>query len=52
MVGIVGGGGIGATLFTAYQRFDFDFVLSILIVTVAMIMAAEVLSGWIRKAFQ
>lgn len=52
MVGIVGGGGIGATLFTAYQRFDFDFVLSILIVTVAMIMAAEVLSGWIRKTFQ
>lgn len=52
MVGIVGGGGIGATLFTAYQRFDFDFVLSILIVTVAMIMVAEVLSGWIRKTFQ
>ena len=28
MVGIVGGGGIGATLFTAYQRFDYDFVLN------------------------
>ncbi len=27
MVGIVGGGGIGAALFTAYQRFDFDVVL-------------------------
>jgi phosphonate transport system permease protein len=52
MVGIVGGGGIGATLFTAYQRFDFDFVLTILIVTIAMIMVAEVLSGWIRKTFQ
>ncbi|MFC5069120.1 phosphonate ABC transporter, permease protein PhnE [Flaviflagellibacter deserti] len=52
MVGIVGGGGIGATLFTAYQRFDYDYVLAILIVTVAMIMVAEVLSGWIRKAFQ
>jgi phosphonate transport system permease protein len=52
MVGIVGGGGIGATLYTAYQRFDFDYVLAILIVTIAMIMVAEVLSGWIRKTFQ
>ena len=52
MVGIVGGGGIGATLFTAYQRFDFDVVLAILIVIVALIMAAEVVSGWARKVFQ
>ena len=52
MVGIVGGGGIGATLFTAYQRFDFDVVLAILIVIVAMIMAAEVVSGWARTVFR
>ena len=52
MVGIVGGGGIGATLFTAYQRFDFDFVLAILIVIVALIMLAEIVSGWARKTFQ
>ncbi len=52
MVGIVGGGGIGATLFTAYQRFDFDFVLAILIVIVALIMLAEIVSGWARKVFQ
>ncbi|GJE61519.1 phosphonate ABC transporter, permease protein PhnE [Methylobacterium trifolii] len=52
MVGIVGGGGIGATLFTAYQRFDFDVVLAILIVIVAMIMAAEIVSGWARRVFQ
>ncbi len=52
MVGIVGGGGIGATLFTAYQRFDYDFVLAILIVTVALIMVAEIVSGWARKVFQ
>ena len=31
-VGIVGGGGIGATMFTAHQRFDYDFVLAIIIV--------------------
>jgi phosphonate transport system permease protein len=52
MVGIVGGGGIGATLFTAYQRFDFDVVLAILIVIVAMIMVAEVISTWVRRVFQ
>ena len=52
MVGIVGGGGIGATLFTAYQRFDYDFVLAILIVIVALIMVAEIVSGWARKVFQ
>ncbi len=26
MVGIVGAGGIGGTLFAAFQRFDYDFV--------------------------
>jgi phosphonate transport system permease protein len=52
MVGIVGGGGIGATLFTAYQRFDYDVVLAILILIVALIMVAEIVSGWARKVFQ
>jgi len=46
------GGGIGASLFTAYQRFDFDVVLAILIVIVSLIMFAEILSGWARKVFQ
>ena len=49
MVGIVGGGGIGAALFTAYQRFDFDVVLAILIVIVSLIMIAEIVSGWARR---
>jgi phosphonate transport system permease protein len=52
MVGIVGGGGIGAALFTAYQRFDFDVVLAILIIIVSLIMVAEVVSGWARRVFQ
>ena len=52
MVGIVGGGGIGDTLFTAYQRFDFDVVLAILIAIVALIMAAEIVSGLVRRVFQ
>ena len=31
MVGIVGAGGIGGTLFSAFQRFDYDFVATILL---------------------
>ncbi len=31
MVGIVGAGGIGGTLFAAFKRFDYDFVAAILI---------------------
>lgn len=52
MVGIVGGGGIGAPLFTAYQRFDYDVVLTILLIIIAIIMAMEMVSGRIRRIFQ
>ncbi|HSE79254.1 MAG TPA: phosphonate ABC transporter, permease protein PhnE [Alphaproteobacteria bacterium] len=52
MVGIVGGGGIGGTLFTAFQRFDYDFVLTILIAIISLIMVGEIFAGWIRKTFQ
>ena len=31
LVGIVGAGGIGGTLFAAFQRFDYDFVCAILL---------------------
>jgi phosphonate transport system permease protein len=52
MVGIVGGGGIGAPLFTAYQRFDYDVVLTILFVIISLIMLCELVSGRVRKVFQ
>ena len=52
MVGIVGGGGIGATLFTAYQRFDYDFVMTILLAIIGVIMVSEIASNWLRKVFQ
>jgi phosphonate transport system permease protein len=52
MVGIVGGGGIGAPLFTAYQRFDYDVVLTILLCIIGLIMLAEMVSGRIRRIFQ
>lgn len=52
MVGIVGGGGIGSTLFTAFQKFDYDFVLTILLAIIAIIFLGEILAGWVRKTFQ
>jgi phosphonate transport system permease protein len=52
MVGIVGGGGIGAALFTAYQRFDYDVVLTILIIIIALIMTMELISARVRRIFQ
>ena len=51
MVGIVGAGGIGGTLFAAFQRFDYDFVCAILLSIIAMIMVGEVLAGWVRRVF-
>jgi phosphonate ABC transporter permease subunit PhnE len=52
LVGLVGGGGIGATLFTAFQRFDYDFVLTIIIAIIAAVMAGEVLSAFMRRIYQ
>jgi phosphonate transport system permease protein len=51
MVGIVGAGGLGATLFSAFQRFDYDFVMAILITIVAIIMLGEFLANGIRAIF-
>jgi len=52
LVGLVGGGGIGSTLFTAFQRFDYDFVLTIVLAIIAVIMVGEIMSGWMRRLFQ
>jgi ABC-type phosphate/phosphonate transport system permease subunit len=49
---VVGGGGIGATLFTAFQRFDYDFVLTIVLAIIFFVMVGEVLSGLMRRLFQ
>ena len=51
MVGIVGAGGIGGTLFSAFQSFDYDFVLAILLCIIALIFAGEMVSGFLRAVF-
>ncbi|MEZ5819135.1 MAG: phosphonate ABC transporter, permease protein PhnE [Hyphomicrobiaceae bacterium] len=52
MVGIVGGGGIGGTLQSAFGRFDYDYVAAILLTIIVMIMIGEVLSTRLRRLFQ
>ena len=52
LVGIVGAGGIGGTLFAAFKRFDYDFVAAILISIIGLILLAEIISGRIRAAMQ
>jgi len=51
MVGIVGAGGIGGTLFAAFQRFDYDYVCAILIAIISVIMVGELLATAVRKIF-
>ncbi len=52
IVGIVGGGGIGATLNTAFERYEFDSAAAILLVIIAIVMSIEYLSGFVRKWVQ
>jgi len=49
VIGIVGGGGIGATLNTAFDRYEFDTVAAILLIIIAIVMIAEYSSGLIRQ---
>jgi phosphonate transport system permease protein len=52
VIGIVGAGGIGATLNTAIDRYEFDVAAAILIVIIVIVMCAEYSSGYLRKWVQ
>ncbi|MDA0224815.1 MAG: phosphonate ABC transporter, permease protein PhnE [Proteobacteria bacterium] len=52
VIGIVGAGGIGATLNTAIDRYEFDSAAAILLIVIAVVMFAEYSSSWIRKKVQ
>jgi phosphonate transport system permease protein len=49
VIGIVGAGGIGATLNTAIDRYEYDSAGAILILIIAIVMASEYFSGFVRK---
>ncbi len=52
VVGIVGGGGIGATLKTSFERYDFSISATILLTIIAIVMLLEYSSGYLRKWVQ
>lgn len=52
ILGLVGAGGIGATLNTAFDRYEYDTAAAILILIILIVMALEYLSGIIRARVQ
>lgn len=52
VIGIVGAGGIGATLNTAIDRYEYDSAGAILLLIIAIVMVSEYSSGYIRKWVQ
>jgi len=52
VIGIVGAGGIGGTLNTAIDRYEYDSAGAILLIIIAIVMLAEYSSGYIRKFLQ
>jgi len=52
VIGIVGAGGIGATLNTSIDRYEYDSAGAILIIIIAIVMLAEYSSGFVRKWVQ
>lgn len=52
ILGIVGAGGIGATLNTAFDRYDFDTAAAIILLIIAVVLVAEYTSSWLRVKVQ
>lgn len=52
ILGLVGAGGIGATLNTAFDRYEYDTAAAILILIIGIVMGLEYLSGIIRARVQ
>lgn len=49
VIGIVGAGGIGATLNTSINRYDYDTSAAILLLIIVIVLTSEYLSGYVRK---
>ncbi|MCY4261416.1 MAG: phosphonate ABC transporter, permease protein PhnE [Rhodobacteraceae bacterium] len=52
ILGLVGAGGIGATLNTAFDRYEYDTAAAILILIIVIVMCLEYISGMIRAWVQ
>lgn len=52
VVGIVGAGGIGATLINSFGKYDYDYSLTIIIAIVAVVLIGEFVSAYVRGRIQ
>lgn len=52
VIGIVGAGGIGSTLNTAMDRYEYDSAGAILLIIIALVLVAEYSSSYLRKFLQ
>ena len=52
IIGIVGAGGIGSTLLSSFQRYDYGFSMAIITVIVVIVIAGEVVSAYVRRRMQ
>ncbi|HUG60811.1 MAG TPA: phosphonate ABC transporter, permease protein PhnE [Methylomirabilota bacterium] len=52
ILGLVGAGGIGATLNTAFDRYEYDTAAAILLLIIGTVMVLEYLSGIVRAKVQ
>ena len=49
IVGMVGGGGVGLTLFSYIKSFQYDIALSIILLVAAMVIIADQITIKLRK---
>jgi phosphonate transport system permease protein len=52
ILGLVGAGGIGATLNTAFDRYEYDTAAAILLLIIAIVLTLEYVSGFVRARVQ
>ena len=52
ILGLVGAGGVGATLNTAFDRYEFDTAAAIIIIIIAIVLVLEYVSSFIRARVQ
>lgn len=52
IVGIVGAGGIGSILLTAFERYDYNYVSAILLAIIIVVLFAEGVSAFVRRRYQ
>ncbi len=52
IIGIVGAGGIGTLLLRSFERYEYDFAALILLSIIAVVLAGELFSAYIRRRVQ